>query len=86
MSQKKIKSLFISCSESIQCCDRAQYDEANIFEKIKIYIHIAICKPCRDYTNKNVKLTRLIKESNLKACTKEEKENWEQKIDKEIKK
>ncbi len=85
MSQK-IKSIFISCSDSVQCCDRAQYDEATIFEKIKIYIHIAICKACREYTNKNVKLTKLIKKSNLKACTKEEKEKWEKEIAREAKK
>lgn len=85
MSQK-IKSLFISCSDSVKCCDRAQYDEATIFEKLKIHIHNTICKACREYTRKNVKLTKLIKKSNLKACTKEEKENWEKEIERETKK
>lgn len=81
-----MKSLFMSCSESAQCCDKAQYDEATIFEKIRIHIHLAICKACREYTNKNVKLTKLIKESNLKTCTKEEKEKWEKEIERETKK
>lgn len=84
--KKRIKSLFISCEDSVQCCDKAQYNEASLWEKMRIHIHIAFCKPCRDYTSKNVKLTKMIKKANIKTCTKKEKENWEREISKGINK
>lgn len=74
------KSLFFSCSESVKCCDKAQYDEASFFEKMKIHIHIRFCKPCREYTRKNNKLSALVKKANLKTCTEKEKKAWKEKI------
>lgn len=79
----KIKSLFFSCSESEKCCDKAQYDEASLMEKMKIHIHIFFCQPCREYTRKNNKLSELVKQANLKACTEKQKQAWKEKIEKE---
>lgn len=84
--KNRINSLFLSCEDSAKCCDRAQYNEASIWEKIRIHIHIAFCKPCREYTSKNVKLTKLIKKANIKTCTEKEKEKWEREISSRIKK
>ncbi|WP_034889239.1 hypothetical protein [Gillisia sp. Hel_I_29] len=80
----KRRSLFVNCTEATNCCDKAQYDEATFFEKLKIRIHIAICGPCKKYTTKNHKLTELIEKSELKTCTEEQKKQWQEKIDKEI--
>jgi hypothetical protein len=81
---KNRKIFFIECSESVKYCDKAQYDEASMFEKIKIHIHNFFCKLCRDYTSKNVKLTRTIKKANLKTCSEAEKKSWKKKINQEI--
>lgn len=77
---KNRKIFFIKCSESSECCDKAQYDEASVFEKIKIQLHNFFCKPCSDYTAKNVKLTKIIKKADIKTCTEAEKQSWREKI------
>ena len=76
----KKKSLFIDCSEAAFNCDKAQYKEASLFEKMKIHLHIFFCKPCKKYTKRNIKLTNLIKQSNLKSCSEDEKKVWKEEI------
>lgn len=80
------RGIFFDCSEANLCCDKAQYDEASFFEKMKIHIHIFFCRPCRDYTNKNKKLSALVKKANLKTCSEKEKEVWKEKIQQEVSK
>jgi len=82
----KKRSLFPDCTEAGYCCDKKQYNEASLLEKIKMLLHLAICRPCRQYTSNNTKLTKLIKESNLKSCPEEEKKMWKETIEKEISK
>lgn len=79
-------SLFIKCSEATRCCDKAQYEEASFFEKLKIHLHIFFCRPCKKYTEKNTRLTKLIKESKIKTCTEKEKQHWKQEIAEETSK
>lgn len=76
----KFKSLFMDCSNTAQCCDKAQYDEASFFEKIQIHIHLLFCKPCKKYTDDNNKLTELVRKANLKSCTEAEKKAWKEEI------
>lgn len=80
---KKRKMFFIECSESSRCCDKAQYNEASLIEKFKIHLHNFLCKPCSDYTSKNVKLTKIIKKAEIKTCSEAEKQSWRDKIYKE---
>jgi hypothetical protein len=82
----KKKSLLPDCAEAGYCCDKKQYNEASSLEKIKMLIHMAFCKPCRDYASKNTKLTKLIEKSNLKPCPEEEKKIWKETIEKQISK
>lgn len=81
----KLKSLFLDCSEANHCCDKAQYEEASFMEKIKIHLHNFFCKPCKEYTDTNKKLSALVKKANLKTCTEEQKKSWKKEIEKEIK-
>ncbi len=76
----KRKAIFIDCSETAQNCDKAQYKEASLYEKMKIHLHIFFCKPCKKYTKQNIKLTELIKKSNLKTCSEDEKKVWKEEI------
>lgn len=80
---KNKKFLFIKCSESSELCDKAQYEEASLLEKIKIHLHNFFCKPCSDYSSKNVKLTKIIKEADIKTCSEAEKQSWKDKITQE---
>lgn len=80
------KSILIDCSEAGNYCDKKQYKEASISEKIKMLLHMAFCKPCREYSSNNTKLTKLIKKSDLKSCPEEEKKIWKETIERQISK
>ena len=47
------KKFFISCDEATTICDKSQYDEASLFEKIRLSIHLAFCRHCKKYTKQN---------------------------------
>lgn len=81
---KKQNFLFIDCSKAAHCCDKAQYKEAGRFEKLKLYIHFLFCEPCRNYAKKNTQLTKIIKDSKITTCKKEDKNYWKSEIKKEM--
>ncbi|TVZ26961.1 hypothetical protein JM83_1968 [Gillisia sp. Hel_I_86] len=78
------KRLLIDCSEAAYCCDKNQYKEASVTEKLKMLLHLIYCKKCRKYSSHNRHLTELIERSNIKTCTEEEKKEWREEIEKEI--
>ncbi|PKD16477.1 glycine dehydrogenase [Salegentibacter salinarum] len=80
----KRKFFIFDCSKAENCCDKSQYNEAGTREKISMLFHLLFCGPCRKYTSRNTKLTRLIKKSKLKTCSEEEKKAWKNRIEKEI--
>ncbi len=47
------KKFFISCDEATTICDKSQYDEASLFDKIRLSIHLAFCGHCKQYTKQN---------------------------------
>ena len=59
--------LFISCEEAQHICDKMQYDEASIWERIKLTIRLSWCKITRAYTKRNRKLTDVIEHSDVKC-------------------
>ncbi len=80
----KKKSLLIDCSDAAKCCDKKQYNEASVTEKLKMLLHLIYCKKCRKYSSHNNRLTELINQSKLQTCTENEKKIWKEKIEKEI--
>jgi NMD protein affecting ribosome stability and mRNA decay len=50
----------ISCDEATQICDKNQYGEATIWEKIKLSIHLVLCHHCKSYTKQNTLVTKII--------------------------
>ena len=68
-TKEKRFELFVSCNEAEHCCDKSQYNEATLFEKIKLNFHLLFCRACQKYVSKNRKLTNLIKQdSGKKEC------------------
>ncbi len=63
----------ISCEKASLICNKAQYDEASFFEKIKLKYHLLICKTCAKFTKQNTDLTTLCQQANLKSLTEEDK-------------
>ncbi|WP_373055606.1 hypothetical protein [Zunongwangia sp. H14] len=74
----------IDCSKAENCCDKAQYRELSRANKIKLLMHLAICRRCKEYTARNSRLTSLIKKSGVKTCTKVDKETWKKRIREEL--
>lgn len=81
-----LKSLKINCDQATTICDKNQYGEATLIEKIKLNIHFLTCKICQLYTKQNNRLTSLYKGHShqckqIKHCLDEkEKENLKQKL------
>lgn len=60
----------ITCDEATTICDKSQYGEATLYEKIQLNWHLLVCKVCALYTKQNKKMTNILK---LKAndCSKD---------------
>lgn len=80
----KIK-LLLKCDEANHVCDKAQYKNASVWEKIKLNLHIIICNKCRKYSSNNAKLTNIVKQSNVTCLDKKCKDAMKQKLHKAIK-
>lgn len=76
----------ISCEESRHICDKAQYDEASFWEKVKFKFHLFICKVCKQHTINNTKLTLLINKIKSKTLTSIEKNELKSSFNKALKK
>lgn len=61
----KKNKLFISCEEAQVICDKTQYGEATIIEKIKLSMRLSWCHITRSYSKKNGTLTKVVKNSNI---------------------
>jgi chorismate synthase len=69
------------CDEANHVCDKTQYKEATLWEKIKLNIHLLYCRACRKYTTNNAKLTKKIKESKVECLDKKCKESMKKELD-----
>jgi len=52
------KFIKITCNEANEICNKAQYNEATVFEKVKLNLHILTCKVCALYSKQNRLLTK----------------------------
>jgi hypothetical protein len=66
--------IFISCDKAVHTCDKTQYNEASLWEKIKLNLHLIYCKACRKYSYNNKKLTKLINQPEVECLKISEKE------------
>jgi len=77
-------SIFLKCDEAAHICDKNQYHEATIWDKIKLTIHLIYCAVCRKYVSRNNALTSLIKKSEVKTMPIESKEAVKEKLRQEM--
>lgn len=77
--------ILLPCDEANHVCDKAQYKEATLWEKIKLNIHLIYCRVCREYTKNNAKLTKKIKESKVECLDKTCKESMKDNLEKAVK-
>lgn len=43
----------LTCDEASAICDKSQYNEASFWEKIKLQVHLFLCKKCELYSKQN---------------------------------
>jgi len=75
MSKKN--SIKTACEKANHVCDKAQYKEASLVEKIKLNLHLLYCRACRKYTSNNQTLTKIVKDSKVECLNCNEKEALE---------
>jgi hypothetical protein len=77
----------LSCDEATKICDKNQYGEASLWDKIKLSIHIFLCKKCGLYSKQNEIMTRCYeKHTEVEKCKKDCLDEQEKKyLDKEVK-
>lgn len=63
----------ISCEQAAIICNKTQYHEATFLEKIKLRLHLFVCKACAAFTKKNSQLTALFEKAHLKQLSEEDK-------------
>lgn len=51
------RKFFINCDEATTICDKSQYDEATLYDKIRLSFHLVMCKYCKKYTKQNHLMT-----------------------------
>lgn len=66
--------LYFKCEEAAHICDKHQYKEISFSDSLRMRIHLFLCKFCREYSERNGKLTKTIKASNIKTLPLEDKE------------
>jgi len=79
----------INCDEATAICDKSQYGEATIYDKIRLSYHLLVCKYCKTYSKQNNLMSQLFGK-HLSPCdgseklTEEEKLELEKKLQKEL--
>ena len=68
-------SIKTACQKANHVCDKTQYKEATLVEKIKLSFHLIFCRVCRKYTTNNQKLTKVVKDSKVECMNSKEKES-----------
>lgn len=82
----KKNKMFISCNEANHNCDKSQYNEATLWEKIKLNIHLIYCRACRKYSKNNAKLTQMMNNSELEYLKTSEKDTLKRNFEEELSK
>lgn len=81
----------INCDEATAICDKNQYGEASLADKVRLNFHLVVCKYCKAYTKQN-RLMSIWFGKYLRPCdgseklSEEEKQELEEKLQKELEK
>ncbi|WP_035334471.1 hypothetical protein [Dokdonia sp. PRO95] len=73
------------CQEANHICDKNQYKEASLLEKIKLSFHLIYCRACRKYSARNGKLSKAIKNPSVETVSMSEKELMKQRLQEQLK-
>ncbi|HSQ45760.1 MAG TPA: hypothetical protein VLM44_02460 [Lutibacter sp.] len=68
----------LTCDEASAICDKSQYNEASLWEKIKLKVHLFLCKKCGLYAKQNKILSTCLKKLEEEECHKAHHLNQEE--------
>ena len=74
----------LECHEANHICDKNQYKEAKFWERVKLTFHLIYCRACRKYTARNVKLTKTMKDPEVKQMPTDSKTALKERLQKEL--
>ncbi|MEP2281158.1 hypothetical protein [Maribacter sp.] len=74
--------MMISCEKAANICNKAQYEEASRWDKIKLKFHLLMCKTCAKHSKDNTKLTSLCNQARLAVLSDEEKKKMKENFSK----
>ena len=71
----------LTCDEATTICDKSQYGAASLLEKVKLNIHVMLCKKCGLYSKQNDIMTKCYKKhiedvDNTECGLKEEEKEY----------
>lgn len=78
--------IVIPCNEANHVCNKTQYREATLWDKIKLNVHLIYCRACRKYSNNNAKLSKTINKSKVECMDKVAKEHLKKHFEKVLSK
>lgn len=76
--------IILPCDEANHVCNKTQYNDASLWEKIILNIHLIYCRACRKYTSNNGKLTKVMKKSKVECLDNGYKESMKKNLEKAI--
>ena len=75
----------LECREANHICDKNQYKEAKFWEKVRLTFHLMYCHACKKYKVRNNKLTKLMKNADVKTVSSEDKNIFKERLKQETK-
>lgn len=70
----------ISCEKAAIVCNKTQYNEATLWERLNLKFHLLVCKVCSKFSRKNAQLTLLCEKSKLYSLSEEDKLQMKRKL------
>jgi len=83
------KKIMINCDEASTICDKSQYHEATFLEKIKLQMHLFLCKKCGLYSEQNKMMSKifgahLVKHDHSSGLSEGDKADLKEKLEHQI--
>lgn len=83
------KKIMINCEEASTICDKSQYSEASFLDKIKLQMHLFLCKKCGLYSEQNKMMskifnTHLAKHNHSSNLSEDDKAELKEKLEHQI--
>lgn len=70
----------ISCDEAALICNKSQYREASLLEKLQLKLHILFCSTCSSFSKRNKQLSEMFGRTKLHVLSDSTKKQLKQQI------